>query len=187
MVAKTHDNTPAIQVMIQPWSGDDLSLLEQLMGDPEVMAHLGGPENHEKILLRHQRYQESSESGLDRMFKIVYGPGARSVGSIGYWEKSWRDQLVYETGWMILPAYQGRGIATKAAEAVIELARREQRHPFMHAFPAVDNPPSNAICRKLGFTLTGPCQFEYPRGNFLSVNDWRLDLFDKQDDPELAR
>jgi RimJ/RimL family protein N-acetyltransferase len=187
MIAKTQVDIPAVQVMIQPWSGNDLALLEKLMEDPEVMAHLGGPENHEKILLRHQRYQQSSETGLDHMFKIVYGPGAIPVGSIGYWEKSWQDQLVYETGWMILPTYQGRGIATKAAQAVIELARGENRHRSMHAFPAVDNPPSNAICRKLGFTLIGPCSFEYPRGNFLSVNDWRLDLFGKEDNPELPR
>ena len=47
----------------------------------------------------------------------------------------------------------------------------------MHAFPAVDNPPSNALCRKLGFTLIEECEFEYPKGHFMRCNDWRLDLF----------
>jgi len=64
---------------------------------------------------------------------------------------------------------------------VIELARAEHRYSFMHAFPSVDNPASNAICRKLSFTLLEECQFEYPVGNMLTVNDWRLGLFDMYD------
>jgi RimJ/RimL family protein N-acetyltransferase len=78
-----------------------------------------------------------------------------------------------------LPEYQGQGIATKAGEAVIEHARQEHRHQFMHAFPSVSNTASNAICRKLGFTLIEECQFEYPPGHLMQCNDWRLDLFEE--------
>ena len=45
------------------------------------------------------------------------------------------------------------------------------------AFPSVDNGPSNAICRKLGFTFLEASEFEYPKGHFMRCNDWRLDLF----------
>ena len=162
---------------LQPWSEDDLPLLEKLLGDPDMMAHLGGPESPEQILQRHQRYMRLPEA--DHMFKIIWGSSSEAVGSIGFWEKSWREQLIYETGWSILPAYQGRGIATKAAEGVIEQARLEDRHRFMHAFPSVSNPASNAICRKVGFSLIGECQVEYPPGNFMVVNEWRFDLFEK--------
>jgi len=50
--------------------------------------------------------------------------------------------------------------------------------PFlgMHAFPSVDNAPSNAICRRLGFELLEACEFEYPKEHFMTCNDWRLDL-----------
>ncbi len=76
----------------------------------------------------------------------------------------------------MLPAFQGRGIARAAAAQTIALARAEARRRFLHAFPSVDNPPSNAICRALGFTLLGPSELEYPPGHPLTVNDWRLDL-----------
>jgi regulator of RNase E activity RraB len=49
-------------------------------------------------------------------------------------------------------------------------------HRFMHVFPNVDNAPSNAICRKLGFELLEACEFEFPKGHFMTCNDWRLDL-----------
>ena len=166
-------------VLLQPWSEGDLPLLEKLMGDPEMTVHLGGPETPDQILKRHQRYLQLPET--DQMFKIVWGPESEGVGSVGYWEINWRDQLVYETGWSVLPEYQGQGIATKATEAAIALARREHRQQFMHAFPSVANAASNAICRKLGFSLIEECQFEYWRapGNFMTVNDWRFDLFEK--------
>ena len=47
----------------------------------------------------------------------------------------------------------------------------------MHAFPAVDNLASNAMCRKLGFTLLEEYEVEFPPGNLLRCNDWQLDLF----------
>lgn len=50
------------------------------------------------------------------------------------------------------------------------------RHRFMHAFPSVENAPSNAICRKLGFALVEESEFEYPPSNLMRCNDWRLDL-----------
>lgn len=167
------------EVILQLWSEDDLPLLQQLLGDPNMMTHLGGPETPEQILRRHQRYTHLPESGTDHMFKVVWGPTSEGVGNVGYWRKSWRDQSVYEMGWLVLPAYQGLGIATKAAEVVIEHARREPKYRFMHAFPSISNAASNAICRKLGFTLLEECQFEYPPGHSMMVNDWRFDLFAK--------
>src|SRR5688572_1747687 len=164
-------------VLLRPWSEEDLPLLEKLMSDPDMMAHLGGPETPEQILRRHQRYVHLAEDGTDHMFKIVWCPNADGVGNVGYWRKNWLDQPIYDTVWLYLPGYQGQGIATKAAAAVIEHARREPRYQFMHAFPSVDNPPSNAICRKLGFTLIGEYRVEYPPGHSMMVNDWRLDLF----------
>ena len=164
--------------LLRPWSEEDLFLLEKLLGDPAMTTHLGGPETSEQILRRHQRYLHLPEDGTDHMFRIVWGPNAEGVGNVGYWRKTWRDQAVYEIGWLVLPAYQGHGIATKAAAAAIAYARRAPQFQFMHAFPSVDNPASNAICRKLGFTLVEECQVEYPPGRSMTVNDWRLDLLE---------
>jgi RimJ/RimL family protein N-acetyltransferase len=108
------------------------------------------------------------------MFVIVLVSTGEAVGSVGYWE---RVESAWETGWAVLPAWQGRGIATAATALVIERAREERRHRYMHAYPSVDNPASNAICRKLGFELLGARDFEYPPGNQLRCNDWRLKLF----------
>ena len=165
---------------IEPWGKGDLPLLEKLMGDPAMTEHLGGPESHGKIVARQERYVREPEPGKGRMFKIVETATGESVGSVGYWERESSEGLVYETGWSVLPAFQGRGAATSATAQLIERARAEQRHRFLYAYPSVDNAPSNAICRKLGFTLVDVSEYEYPKdsGNIMRCNDWRLDLFE---------
>ena len=157
---------------IEPWGEGDLPLLEQALGDPQMMEQLGGPESPEKIAKRQARY-ELPDSG---QFKIVDEASGESVGWVGYWERTWRGEQVYEIGWSVIPAFQGRGIGGLATAQAIGMARAERKHRFLHAYPSVDNAPSNAICRKLGFTLFGPREFEYPPGHFMQCNDWRLDL-----------
>ena len=163
---------------IEPWGEGDLPLLERLLGDPAMMEHLGGPESPEKIAQRQERYIGLQGEGPDKMFKIVEAATGESVGSVGYWERDWLGGHVYETGWSVLREFQGRGIATIATAQVIELVRAEGKHRFLHAFPGVENGPSNAICRKLGFELLDEHDFEYPKGSgtVLHCNDWRLDL-----------
>lgn len=174
------------EVGLQPWSDGDLPLLERLRGDPEMNIHLGGPESPEKIRERHERYRQSGISGKNPMFVIVVGPENISAGSIGYWGREWQGEKIWETGWSVLPEFQGRGIATKATAAVVERARAEGKHRFIHAFPSVDNGASNAICRKVGFTLQGEVDFEFPPGHFMRCNDWRLELFTNVSTPSLV-
>jgi RimJ/RimL family protein N-acetyltransferase len=159
-------------VRIVPWGNGDLGLLRQLVGDPQMMEHLGGPESPEKIAERDARYR-LPDSG---MFKILDEATGEAVGSVGYWERTWRGEPVYEIGWSVIPAFQGRGIAGMATAQTVARARAEHKRRFLHAFPSVDNRASNAICRKLGFTLLGPFDFEYPKGTPIRCNDWRLDL-----------
>lgn len=166
-----------LAVDLRAWEEGDLHLEERLLGDPAMTEHLGGPESREKLRARHERYLRLNGSGKGGMFVIVVGPERVAAGSVGYWEKEWQEQTVWETGWSVLPEWQGQGLATAGTAALLPVVRAAQKHRFLHAFPSVDNAPSNAICRKLGFTLRGAFDFEYPPGHPLRCNDWVLDLF----------
>jgi RimJ/RimL family protein N-acetyltransferase len=163
-------------VHLEAWGPDDLRLAEMLFGDPAMMGHLGGPESPAKIAERHLRFQRIGEAGSGRIFKIVDDASGDGAGSVGYWPRTWHAQEVYEMGWSVLPAFQGRGIAAAGTAQAVAIARSEQTRRFLRAFPSVDNAPSNAICRRVGFELVEACEFEYPPGHVMQCNDWRLDL-----------
>jgi RimJ/RimL family protein N-acetyltransferase len=168
-------------IHLEPWSESALGLLGRI-NTPQMRRHVGGPESEEELLARHRRYLALTETGRGCMFVVHLG--AEPVGSIAYHRRAWRGEQIYETGWNVLPPHQGRGVATAAGTALIALLRAVAAGSGgprrLHAFPSVDNTPSNALCRRLGFTLRGACDFEYPTGSgtLLRSNDWSLDLTD---------
>ena len=168
-----------MDLQLEPWSESALALLRQI-NTPQMRRHVGGPETENELLARHRRYLAMPETGRGRMFAVLVD--GEAVGSIAYHRREWQGQEVYETGWNVLPAHQGRGIAAAAGAALVAVVREAARQPgaptALHAFPSVDNAPSNALCGRLGFTLLGACDFEYPAGSgtMMRSNDWRLDL-----------
>ena len=174
------DKTSTHLIRLALYSEEDLPFLKRA-NTPEMTEHLGGPESEEKILQRHQRYLETRQADRGQMFKILRGEKSEPVGMIGYWERTQPGEIVWETGWQVFPEYQGQGIAKAATSELIEKLLLDNRHRFLHAFPSVDNLPSNAICRSLGFTLMGADEFEYPPGHMMRCNDWRLDLLAAKD------
>jgi RimJ/RimL family protein N-acetyltransferase len=162
-------------IELVPWSDGDLAIAARFLADPHMMVHLGGVQNADKIAQANDRWTRVARSGVGEMFKIV--AEGKVVGTIGYWEKDWREQPIYETGWSVFPEHQGSGFAVQATLAIVERTRATRGRRWLHAFPHVENAASNAICSKAGFTLLGPVEFEYPPGNIEQSNDWQLKLY----------
>ncbi len=154
---------------LRRYTDADFALTEALETDPDVMRELGGPIDREKLPEIHRRRLDDPW-----WFTIVPEAGGPAVGTIGVWERGHGGETLHETGWMVLPAYQGRGIASAALALLIERVRAEPRFPSIHAFPPVSNAPSNALCRKSGFALLGEIDFVYA-GRTLRCNHWALD------------
>ncbi len=160
-------------VSIRPWSEQDFALLERLMADQAKT----GTGALDQARTRHERFLRSGETSRQGpMFAIVLGADGQAVGTIGYWQRVWQGQHLWEIGWSVLPEFQGRGIAQRAIELLADRARALARFRFLHAFPAVDNEAANAICRNAGFELLGQIELNLPAGHTLLRNDWRLEL-----------
>jgi RimJ/RimL family protein N-acetyltransferase len=159
------------EITLLAWDDTGLGLL-QACNTPEQTMHLGGPETAEKLLFRQARYLTYHRLGETEMIAA----DGEVVGSVGYWTTQWKGEAAYETGWAILPAYQGRGLGSAGTRAMMERLKPVAVHRYVFAFPTPENPGSNAICRKLGFELMGVEQAEYPKGVWSPHNVWRLDL-----------
>jgi RimJ/RimL family protein N-acetyltransferase len=154
-------------------SMDDLPLYEKLQCDPVMMAELGGPRAKEDMPGVLQNTINYVETGRGWAYKIVSeGTGA---GSIGIWESDWDGQPINEIGWMVLPDFQGRGLASQAVRAMLDKAKATERWDVIHAFPGVTNAASNAICRKAGFKQLDECDIDYA-GRMLRCNHWVIEV-----------
>lgn len=164
-----------------PPSGRDISrVVSSAAGDvalsvplnmSELTAYVGGQERDERPGARQARDGRRAESDTGRVFKIIIEARGEAVGHVAYEDRAWRGERADAIGWRVLPALQGQGIAGIAA------SRRDRVQRFMRVFPAIDNLPSNAICRTLGFALVGERDFEYPSGNVWRCSVWCFDRF----------
>lgn len=159
-------------LQLRLWSPEDLELLHAA-NSPEMTAHLNGPESDEQLTERHERYLRLNAANEARMFVVIDNEG-RPLGSIGYWPIEWRSEVAWETGWFVLPDAQGQGVASRALSLLIDDVRSHPAGPRpLVAFPGVDNPASNGVCRRRGFTLAGTVTEQF-RGSDLAVNEWVL-------------
>jgi RimJ/RimL family protein N-acetyltransferase len=171
--------TGAAIVSLRPYAAGDQWLLERTLGDPTQMVHLNGPESAEKIARRHlMLVAMSADPRVGCQFTILAGPERAEAGNVGYWESEWKGVKGWEMGWFILPQLQRQGIATAATQQVLERLAALDGPRLAFAFPSVDNVPSNAICRAVGFELSETVDSEYPPGSgrTLRVNVWKRSL-----------
>jgi RimJ/RimL family protein N-acetyltransferase len=162
-------------VTFESWSEADLGLMRRL-NTVEMTAYVGGPPSDDDVLSRHRDY-------IKYGYPVIVLPTGERVGEIGYWDKEWQGRTVWEIGWKVVPEFQRRGIAAAAVKHIFPRVVAEQKHTELHAFPPVANAASNAVCRTTGLQLIGPCDFEFPRGNWLRCNDWQINLAQR---PRLA-
>jgi RimJ/RimL family protein N-acetyltransferase len=162
------------EVALRPWDAGDLRLLERA-NEPEMTTHLVASETPAEVRARHRRYLALQERGDERMFAMEVD--GETVGSIGWWDTTWRSVDVHETGWFVLPEAQRRRYATAALRLVIADAERRGTCAALMAFPSVANVASNRLCETSGFTLAATEDIEF-RGATMAVNAWSVKLGD---------
>lgn len=60
-----------------------------------------------------------------------------------------------EIGWRLVPAHNGKGYATEAAQAIIEFAAEQKGATYLVAVADPENLPSQRVMQRLGMTYKG--------------------------------
>jgi len=155
---------------------EDVALRISMETDPAMMAELGGPISKERIEKAYSKALQSIAAGTCWCFKIIPDGSQTAAGTMAIWLSSWRDEPINEMGWMILPQFQGKGLASQAAKQILHMAKAQTKFQFVHAFPGISNLPSNAICRKAGFSKLEECEVDYAE-RILQCNHWVIQVF----------
>lgn len=153
----------------------DVDAYVRMRCDPAMMAGLGGPRRPEDMPEK-VRTDVASVAGGSAWIKMIVPDDAPDAvaGTVTLWSHEADVGELSEIGWMVLPEFQGRGLAKRAVRAVLEMARDDGRWGRVHAFPGVTNAPSNGVCRSLGFHLTGEEEITFA-GAAMRVNHWVVD------------
>lgn len=154
----------------------DLDTYVRMRCDPEMMAELGGPLPRDGMEAKVRGDVADTAAGRSWVLMILPDDGdpGTAAGVVAIWSHPEGGEPISEIGWMVLPEFQGRGLATAAVRLVLQRAQAEQRWGVVHAFPGVTNGPSNGICRRLGFTLVGEQDVVFA-DRTLRANHWLID------------
>lgn len=135
---------------------DDAAFMLAIWNDPGFVQHVGD---------RGIRSVADAEAALiDGAFKLYeeygYGPFCMSLRSdgtlVGICGLFRRDNLEHpDIGFAVLPAFCGRGLATEAADVVVEHARSDLKISYLTAIVSPQNVASIALIEKLGLTFDG--------------------------------
>jgi RimJ/RimL family protein N-acetyltransferase len=161
---------------LEAMTAEDVELRIREETDPQMMSELGGPRPIEDIRRAHARSLVLAAEGTCWPLKVIPDGSSVAAGGVAIFPSDHDGEDIFEIGWMILPEFQNRGLATQAVQMALEQARTERKFGQIHAFPAVTNGSSNRICEKNGFTKLGECEVEFS-GRTLHCNHWRIDLF----------
>ncbi|MEU1755896.1 GNAT family N-acetyltransferase [Micromonospora matsumotoense] len=151
----------------------DVEAYLRMRCDPVMMAELGGPLPATHVARQVRRDAQLAADGTALIKMIVVDDAV--AGTVTLWRPAPDDGTAAEIGWMVLPEFQGRGLAKQGVRTLLDQARAEGRRDTVHAFPAVTNGPSNGICRALGFTLRGEEDVEF-NDQVIRTRHWTLDL-----------
>jgi RimJ/RimL family protein N-acetyltransferase len=167
-------SSPTPSIRLRPYTDADRWLTETIETSPAMMADLGGPLPATDIPGIHQRRLDGMAADRLWYFTVDLMPEGRTVGTICLWSDTYEGGRRSEAGWAILEEFQGRGLPTEAHRQRGARARTDGRWGDIHAFPGASNGPSNAVCRKGGFTNVGQEIVDYA-GRQLRCNHWVLE------------
>ncbi|WP_051830642.1 MULTISPECIES: GNAT family N-acetyltransferase [Streptomyces] len=161
-------------MMLRDVRAGDVEAYVRMRCDPVMMAELGGPLPREQVEARLRK--DVVEAAADRCWaKMIVPDGAEDgevAGAVMLWSQEEEDGVALsEIGWMVLPEYQGRGLAKAAVRRVLDAAAADGRWGPVHANPGTANGPSNGICRALGFRLLGERDVDFG-DRVLRTNHW---------------
>jgi RimJ/RimL family protein N-acetyltransferase len=168
------------RLLLRPGWAEDAPALARAIADEAVVRNLAtAPWPYE--LADAEAFLASPRDPVMPTFLITErtdGP-PRIVGSCGL---ARRPSGAVELGYWIARAHWGKGFATEAGRALIEIARA-LKLPRLEASHFLDNPASGRVLEKLGFIPTGMSATRYScaRGGEAMAKLYRLRLIERQE------
>lgn len=142
---------PTARLRFREMVDDDLDRMSAMLGDPTVMAFYPAPKTREESADWIARARRSYDEHGHGLWVVETHDGA-FVGDCGITWQSSNGRPVLEVGYHVVADHQGQGLATEAASACVDLARREMAPTLLTAIVHPENTASRRVAEHLGMT-----------------------------------
>jgi RimJ/RimL family protein N-acetyltransferase len=159
-----------VKFELQKWSENHRTAFAEMQYDPEVMADLGGPFDHNASDQKFDRYKAAwLTDGISRW--AVVDPSGKFLGYAGVMKCADSAHPLgshYEIGWRFCRDAWGKGYATRSARLALEHAWTVLNVSEIFSYTAADNVRSQRVMERLFLKRASNRDFtaRYPRGSW---------------------
>ncbi len=159
-----HDRLETPRLILRRWRPSDHAPFAELNADPEVMRHFPATVDRagsDGMIAR-------IETGFDYLgyglYAVEVKGGSPFVGYVGLMPVRAPNPLApaVEIGWRLARRAWGRGYASEAARACLDLAFDHLGLEEVVSFTAVANAPSRAVMTRIGLRADPSRDFDHP-------------------------
>jgi [ribosomal protein S5]-alanine N-acetyltransferase len=132
----------------------DAEALMPILGDAEVMQYsiIGVHSKKQIKQFIEQRLISYMEYGFG-LYAVVHKQNQELIGYCGFFIQSIEQQKEVEVGYRLAKKYWGQGLATEAAQAVMEYGQQRFNFQRFVCLIETENSRSIRVANKLGMTL----------------------------------
>ena len=160
------------RLLLRPGWPEDWHALFAALNDQQIVCNLASaPWPYTEAVAREFALRPQDPRTPSFFLTLPDDSGSRLIGSCGF---GMRDGEV-EIGYWIARDHWGKGYATEACRALVEIARTIG-HTRLVAGHFHDNPASRRVLEKTGFTDTGETELCYSAGRDTKVRTHRFVL-----------
>jgi [ribosomal protein S5]-alanine N-acetyltransferase len=165
------------RLRLRRFEARDLPGLHACFGNEHGMRYWNSPAcKTEAETARWLKYLAKTTSPYDYLaWAVTEKPGDRCIGMVNYHHREARNARL-EIGYILAPAYQGRGLMTEAVGAIVAYCFDKLAAHRIEALIHPDNAASIRLVERLGFRCEGgPLRDRWRRGeDYMSVMMYAL-------------
>ena len=141
------------RISFREMTTDDFGIMQRLLGDPAVMAFYPHAKSNDEVRGWIDSTLRSYAAHGFALWVLELIEDGTFIGDCGLTYQEVDGNTVLEVGYRLLPAYQGRGYATEAAQACLDLAFEDIGAKHVTAIINPLNAPSRRVAERLGMSL----------------------------------
>ncbi len=154
--------TQTERLTLRTWSKEDITPFAEMCADKEVMRYFPATLSFQETENLVNRFQERYEQDGYTYYVVEIKETGEFIGFCGMLMQTYESPFTpnVDIGWRLKKAAWGKGYATEAAKACLDLLKNTLRIKTIISVASQSNIPSINVMQKIGMKKVG--SFEHP-------------------------